>query len=148
MGHRSRCANYAAVKDVRINLRKEERATGMEQRSNDVAAMGAQIMLSKEDCASQLLVQAAWSKEETMQHCVGCTIKLSKEECGAKLLWLIILYILTSYLNCVILRYSSWRLRRRRLCWSSVVGHPKVLRRRILQKLHSFQLGITHNCIF
>src|SRR5210317_2027335 len=103
MGHRSRCANYAAVKDVRINLRKEECASGMEQRSNDVAAMGAQIMLSKEDCASQLLVKAAWSKEETMQHCrmydkavkggVWCKTPLAYH----------FLYILTSYLNCVIL---------------------------------------------
>ena len=93
IGHRSRCANYAAVKDVRINIRKGECASGTEQRSNDVAAMGAQIMLSKEDWTVQA---SSWCKRHGAKKklCgpVGCTIKLSKEECGAKLLWLIIFY--------------------------------------------------------
>ena len=49
MGQRS---NDAAVKDVKIKLRREECALGMGQSSNDAAVKDVQIKLRREDCAS------------------------------------------------------------------------------------------------
>ena len=48
MGQRS---DYATVKDVLINFRREECVSSMEQSSNDAATKDAQIKLGKEEYA-------------------------------------------------------------------------------------------------
>ena len=45
-------SNYAAVKDAKIMLRKEECVSSTEQRGNDAAVKDAQIKSTKEECAT------------------------------------------------------------------------------------------------
>ena len=75
MGQRS---NYAALKDVRTLLRKEECALGMGQREQrrNANMMDAQTKPSKEECAR------GTGQKEIDAAAKDAQIKSSKEECA------------------------------------------------------------------
>jgi hypothetical protein len=69
-------SNDAALKDVLTNLRKEDCASSMEQRSIYAAVREARIMLSKEECALGM-----------EQRSNGAALKVCSEERSVQEAW-------------------------------------------------------------